>query len=141
MLIDVTAEYIWKSKRLEKKINVRHRDLVKKAITQTNTNMFYINRTCVGANGRVRLKIDHCHTKETEDFSRGLQSPEYHLAGPARKLLLKTSQLQCGGGLVCPGAGDTDTPSSSPPASVTLPRSRALSRSRSQTSSVPDITR
>ena len=63
-------EYIWKSKRLEKKINVRHQDLVRKAITQTNTNMFYINRTCVGGSGKVSIKIDHCHNKDAEDFSR-----------------------------------------------------------------------
>ena len=86
-------EYIWKSKRLEKKINVRHRDLVKKAISQTNSNMFYINRSCVG--NKVSIKVDHCHGPDSEDWSRGVQSPEYHLVGPGRKLLLKTSQLQC----------------------------------------------
>ena len=127
---------------MEKKINVKHRDLVKKAITQTNTNMFYINRSGVGANGRVSVKIDHCHNKDAEDFSRsvhvssltshplicrGLKSPEYHLVGPGRKLLLKTSQLKCGD--VC----DDNLGSESPPLTI--------SRPRSQSSSVPDITR
>ena len=138
------SEYIWKSKRLEKKINVRHRDLVKKAITQTNTNMFYINRSSVEANGKVSVKIDHCHNQDADDYSRsvksngpltfyppllsrGLKSPEYHLVGPGRKLLLRTSQLQCGS--VC----DDNIGSESPPLTI--------SRPRSQTSSVPDITR
>ena len=58
---------------------------------------------------------------------RGLKSPEYHLVGPSRKLLLRTSQLQCGS--VC----DDNISSESPPLTI--------SRPRSQTSSVPDITR
>ena len=67
------SEYIWKSKRLEKKINVRHRDLVKKAITQTNTNMFYINRNSLETNGKVRVSIDQCHSKDAkDDFSRSV---------------------------------------------------------------------
>ena len=74
-----TSEYIWKSKRLEKKINVRHRDLVKKAITQTNTNMFYINRSTVGDNGKVSVKIDHCHSKDADDFSRSVSHFSFHL--------------------------------------------------------------
>ena len=51
-------EYIWKSKRLEKKINVRHRDLVKAAISQTNSNMFYINRSCAGSKVTINLLIN-----------------------------------------------------------------------------------
>jgi hypothetical protein len=44
-------EYIWKSRRLEKKINVRHLDLAKKAFAQTNTNKFYINHNSLDING------------------------------------------------------------------------------------------
>ena len=47
---------------------MRHSDLVKKAISQTNSNMFYINRNCVGS--KVSIKVDHCHDKETEDWAR-----------------------------------------------------------------------
>ena len=43
----------------------------------------------------MSIKVDHCHGTESQDYSRGLQSPEYHLVGPGKKLLLKTSQLQC----------------------------------------------
>ena len=53
---------------------MRHRDLVKKAITQTNTNMFYINRSSVEANGKVSVKIDHCHNQDADDYSRSVQS-------------------------------------------------------------------
>jgi hypothetical protein len=56
-------KYIWKSRRLEKKINIRHSDLVKKAITQTNTNMFYINRNSLDINGRGTIHTDHCHSQ------------------------------------------------------------------------------
>ena len=58
-------EYIWKSRRLEKKINVRHSDLVKKAIVQTNTNMFYINRNSLDINGRGTIHTDHFHSQVT----------------------------------------------------------------------------
>ena len=52
---------------------MRHRDLVKKAITQTNTNMFYINRNSVEANGKVSVSIDQCHSKDAkDDFSRSV---------------------------------------------------------------------
>ena len=52
---------------------MRHRDLVKKAITQTNTNMFYINRNSVEANGKVSVSIDQCHSKDAKDaFSRSV---------------------------------------------------------------------
>ena len=37
-------EFVWKSRKLERKVKVNHVDLVKKAITKTNQNMFYINR-------------------------------------------------------------------------------------------------
>ena len=53
---------------------MRHRDLVKKAITQTNTNMFYINRSSVEANGKVSVKIDHCHNQDADDYSRSVKS-------------------------------------------------------------------
>ena len=56
-------EYIWKSRRLEKKINIRHSDLVKKAIVQTNTNMFYINRNSLDINGRGTIHTDHSHNQ------------------------------------------------------------------------------
>jgi hypothetical protein len=56
-------EYILKSRRLEKKINIRHSDLVKKAITQTNLNMFYINRNSLDINGRGTIHTDHCHSQ------------------------------------------------------------------------------
>ena len=57
----------------------------------------------------------------TKNMLRGLKSPEYHLVGPGRKLLLKTSQLQCGD--VC----DDHLGSESPP--LTISRSRSLIRS------------
>ena len=60
-------------------------------------------------------------------ITRGVQSPEYQLVGPGNKFLLATSQLQCGE--VCDRTIDSPPP---PP---------VLSRSQSQTSSVPDITR
>ena len=50
-------EYIWKSRRLEKTINIRHSDLVKKAIAQTNTNMFYTEFQKVGILGSRILDI------------------------------------------------------------------------------------
>ena len=52
-------EYIWKYKRLEKKVNIRHSDLVKKAIAQTNTNLFYINRNSLDINGRRTIYTEH----------------------------------------------------------------------------------
>ena len=56
-------EYIWKSRRLEKKINICHLDLVKKALAQTNTNMFYINRNSLDINGRGTIHTDHSHSQ------------------------------------------------------------------------------
>ena len=42
-------------------------------ITQTNTNMFYINRNSVEANGKVSVSIDQCHSKDAkDDFSRSV---------------------------------------------------------------------
>jgi ABC-type amino acid transport substrate-binding protein len=80
------GEFIWKSRQLERKVNVRHSDLVRMAIAQTNTNMFYIKRA--GADG-VRGSI---HTKHPDhkDPDWTVQSPEYHLVGPGQRLLLRT---------------------------------------------------
>ena len=37
-------EFVWRYKKLESKVNIKHTELVKRAITQTNTNVFNINR-------------------------------------------------------------------------------------------------
>ena len=39
------------------KVNVKHWDLVKMAVSQTNTNMFYIRKGTDG--GRGSIHIDH----------------------------------------------------------------------------------
>ena len=78
------GEFVWKSRKLERKVNVRHTDLVKIAISQTNTNMFYIRKGVDG--GRGSIHTDH------PDHEPGwsLQSPEYHLVSPGQHLLKKS---------------------------------------------------
>ena len=74
---------------------VKHRDLVRKAITQTNTNMFYIQRGAGagggGEEGRVTISTQHGHG-ETEDTRAGLRSPEYHLVSQGPMSFLSTKE-------------------------------------------------
>ena len=77
------GEFVWKSRKLERKVNVRHSDLVKIAIAQTNTNMFYIRKGVDGARGSIHTD----HPDHEPDWS--LQSPEYHLVSPGQRLLRK----------------------------------------------------
>ncbi len=37
-------EFVWRYKKLETKCNVKHIDLVRRGITQTNTNVFNIGK-------------------------------------------------------------------------------------------------